>query len=155
MRVGFYAGSFDPFTVGHLFVVKKASKLFDKVIIALGVNPSKKSRFDKEQMKSAIEQTLIDENITNCECIIFNRLTVDVAKSYNADFLIRGIRNGMDYEAEENLALINEELSGLDTIYIRAGRLGMVSSSMVYELLLHGKEVDKYLPNAVEKVVRK
>ena len=59
MRVGFYAGSFDPFTVGHLFVVKKASKLFDKVIIALGVNPSKKSRFDKEQMKSAIEQTLI------------------------------------------------------------------------------------------------
>ena len=155
MRVGFYAGSFDPFTVGHLFVVKKASKLFDKVIIALGVNPSKKSRFDKEQMKSAIEQTLIDENITNCECIIFNGLTVDVAKSYNADFLIRGIRNGMDYEAEENLALINEELSGLDTIYIRAGRLGMVSSSMVYELLLHGKEVDKYLPNAVEKLVRK
>ena len=155
MRVGFYAGSFDPFTVGHLFVVKKASKLFDKVIIALGINPSKKSRFDKEQMKSAIEQTLIDENITNCECIIFNGLTVDVAKSYNADFLIRGIRNGMDYEAEENLALINEELSGLDTIYIRAGRLGMVSSSMVYELLLHGKAVDKYLPNAVEKLVRK
>ena len=155
MRVGFYAGSFDPFTVGHLFVVKKASKLFDKVIIALGINPSKKSRFDKEQMKSAIEQTLIDENITNCECIIFNGLTVDVAKSYNADFLIRGIRNGMDYEAEENLALINEELSGLDTIYIRAGRLGMVSSSMVYELLLHGKAVDKYLPSAVEKLVRK
>lgn len=155
MKVGFYAGSFDPFTIGHLHVVKVASKLFDKVVVAIGKNPSKKSRYDKEQMKLAIDQVMKDENLSNVECVVYNGLTADVAISLGASYLIRGIRNGMDYEAEENLALINEEISGIDTIYIRAGKLGMVSSSMVYELILNGKDVEKYLPRAVVDLISK
>lgn len=154
MKVGFYAGSFDPFTIGHLSVVKKASELFDKVIVGIGENDSKKSRYDRNKMCEAINKTFALEKIDNAECVVFNSLTVDEAKKYGTTFLIRGIRNGMDYEYEENLALINFEISGLDTIYVRAGKFGYVSSSMVYELIKRGKEVASFLPEEVNKLIK-
>ena len=96
MKIGFYAGSFDPFTNGHLHVIKVSSQIFDKIIIGIGVNT------------------------TNATVITYSNLSVDAAIENNANFLIRGIRNGMDYDYEENIALINEEISSLDTIYVRA-----------------------------------
>lgn len=146
MKIGFYAGSFDPFTNGHLHVIQKSAKLFDKVIVGIGVHPKKTRRFDKELMKNAIEQVLIREKIDNVEVITYDNLSVDVALEYGSTILVRGIRNGMDYEYEENMASINEEISELDTVYIRAGKLGNISSSMVMELLRNGKDVTKYLP---------
>ena len=154
MKIGFYAGSFDPFTNGHLHVVKESAKLFDKVIIGIGIQPNKTPRFDKHIMKSAIEAVLKRENIPNTEVIIYNNLSVDTAKKYNATFLIRGVRNGMDYQYEENLASINEELSGIDTIYIRSGNLGNISSSMVMELLQYNRDVSKYLPEEILEIVK-
>lgn len=154
MKVSFYAGSFDPFTIGHLHIVNIASKIFEKVIIGIGVNPKKTRRYDKTKMKEAIEKVLKSENINNFEVIIFDGLTADVAKEYGADFLIRGVRNGIDYDFEENLALINEEISGIDTIYIRAGANGSISSSMVFELLNRNKDVSKYIPKYVLDVVK-
>ena len=154
MKVGFYAGSFDPFTIGHLHLVKKASELFDKVIIGMGVNPKKVRSFDKEEMKNAINELFKNEGLNNCECIVYEGLTVDAAKKYDTTYLIRGIRNGMDYDFEENLALVNEEISGLDTIYIRAGSYGAVSSSMVKELLANNKEAKKYLPEEIFKLIK-
>ncbi len=154
MKIGFYAGSFDPFTNGHLHVIKRAAMLFDKVIVGIGVHPSKTRRFDKELMQKAIKQTLIREKIDNVEVILYENLSVDVALSYNSMFLIRGIRNGMDYEYEENMASINEEIAELDTIYIRAGKLGNISSSMVMELLRNGKDVAKYLPPEVLELAK-
>ena len=153
MKIGFYAGSFDPFTNGHLHVVSRAAQLFDKVIIGIGIHPQKKSRFDKELMKKAIEQVLIREKLNNVVVISYENLTVDVAINYNSTFLIRGIRNGMDYQYEENLAAVNEEISGLDTIYIRAGQLGTISSSMVMELLRTNNDVSKYLPKEILELV--
>jgi len=153
MKIGFYAGSFDPFTVGHLHIVKVASRIFDKVIVGIGVNSKKARRFDKLKMKEAIEKLLKYENIQNCEVIIFDGLTTDIANEYGAEFLIRGLRNGVDYDFEENLALINEEISGLETIYIRSGKYGAVSSSMVYELLKHNKDVSKYVPKFIMDIV--
>ena len=155
MKVGFYAGSFDPFTIGHLHIVKVASKIFDKVVIGIGINSQKTRRFDKMKMKEAIAKLLKAEHLENCEVITFDNLMADVASEYNADFLIRGIRNGIDYDFEENLALMNEEISGIDTIYVRAGAYGAVSSSMVFELLKHNKDVSKYLPAQILDVVKK
>lgn len=154
MKIAFYPGSFDPFTNGHLHVVKTAVKLFDKVIIGIGINSQKDRRFSNRLMKLAIEQTLKEEHISNCEVIIYNGLSVDMAQKYNCSFLIRGLRNDMDYQYEENIAQINEEISGLDTIYIRSGLLGFISSSMVAELLQNKKDVSKYLPDVVNDILK-
>lgn len=155
MKIGFYAGSFDPFTNGHLYVVTQSAKLFDRVIVGIGVHPKKTRRFDKELMQRAIEQVLIRNNLNNVTVISYDNLSVDAAVKYNSIFLIRGIRNGMDYEYEENLATINEELAGIDTIYIRAGNLGYISSSMVMELLRNNRDVSKYLPKEILELVNK
>lgn len=155
MKVGFYPGSFDPFTKGHLHVVKTSSELFDKVVIAIGVNAQKSRRYEKDEMKQAIEETLKNENIVNVEVITFSGLSVDVAKQYGCHFLIRGIRNDMDYYYEENMAQLNEDLSGLDTIYIRAGKMGAISSSIVMELENNGRDVKEYVPEAIYNSMRK
>ena len=149
MRIGFYAGSFDPFTLGHLHIVKEASKLFDKVYVGIGVNSNKTRHYNQEEMKSVILKALKEEKLDNVDVIIYDGLTINCAKKVNATYLIRGIRNGMDYEYEENLAIINEEISGLNTLYLRAGNLGVVSSSFVRELIKSNLNVTKYVPNAV------
>ena len=147
--VGFYAGSFDPFTNGHLAIVKKASKCFDKVIIGIGYNSEKKPRVDKNKMKEAIEKTIKDENLSNVEVVLYTGLTVDEAKKYNSNILIRGLRNGTDYEYEENISAINEKVAGIDTCYFRAGDLGYLSSSIVMELFENNKDVSGFVPKAV------
>ena len=154
MKVGFYAGSFDPFTIGHLHIVKVASIIFDKVVVGIGVNPKKTRRFDKIKMKESIEKLLKSEDVNNFEVITFDGLTADVASEYGAEFLIRGVRNGIDYDFEENLALINEEIAGIDTIYVRAGEYGAISSSMVFELLKRNKDVSKYIPKFIIDVIK-
>ena len=149
MKIGFYAGSFDPFTNGHLHVIEESVKLFDKVIVGIGLHPKKSRRLSIGLMQIAIEKVLIRKHLNNVTVISYSNLSVDVAQKYNATFLIRGIRNGMDYQYEENLASINEEISGLDTVYIRAGDFGNISSSMVMELLRNNRNVDNYLPEEI------
>lgn len=153
--IGFYAGSFDPFTNGHMQVVKKASKCFEKVIIGIGYNSEKTPRVNKEAMKKAIEQAVQDENLNNVDVVLYEGLTVDEAKKWNADILIRGLRNGTDYQYEENVSEVNEKLSKLDTCYFRAGDLGYLSSSFVMELYSNGKEIDEYVPKAVADLLRR
>lgn len=147
--IGFYAGSFDPFTNGHLQIVKKAAKCFDKVIVGIGYNTEKIERLDKTRMKEAIEKTISEEHLNNVEVVLYTGLTVDKAKECNADILIRGLRNGTDYEYEENISEINEKIANMDTCYFRAGDLGYLSSSIVMELHNKDKSINKYVPQAV------
>lgn len=105
-------------------------------------------------MKEAIEKVLERENLNNVEVVAYTNLSADAALERGATVLIRGIRNTMDYEYEEKMALINEEISNLDTIYIRAGEFGNVSSSLVVELMENGKDVSKFLPQEIIDLVK-
>lgn len=151
--IGFYAGSFDPFTNGHLQIVKKTAKCFNKVIIGIGYNSDKVTRIDKHKMKEAIEETMKELNLDNVVVTLYEGLTVDEAKKQGADILIRGLRNGTDYQYEENIAEMNEKISGMDTCYFRAGELGYLSSSLVMELYNNNSPIDEYVPKEVAKLL--
>lgn len=142
-RIGFYAGSFDPFTNGHLQIVKKATKIFDKVIVGIAYNSEKEIRIDKEKMKEAIEKTIKQLNIQNVQVTLYTGLTAEEAKKNGANILVRGLRNGTDYQYEENIAETNEKIFGLDTCYFRAGDLGYLSSSLVMELCNNGADISR------------
>jgi len=148
-----YAGSFDPFTIGHLHVLKQACLVFDKVYVAIAVNSAKKRRVDKEVMKNAISKVLENNNLTNAEVVVFEGLTVDLAKEKGAKFLVRGLRNGTDYEYEETLAVVNSKISGVETIYFRAGKTAHISSSIVMELHNYGKDITKWVPKEVLEIL--
>ena len=151
--IGFYAGSFDPFTNGHLEIVKKAAKCFEKVIIGIGYNTDKKARIDKNKMKDAIVQTIQDEKLDNVEVVLYEGLTVDTAKAMGANILIRGLRSGTDYEYEEQISAVNEKIANIDTCYFRAGKLGYLSSSVVIDLYKNNKDISSFVPKAVKELL--
>ena len=150
---GFYAGAFDPFTIGHLEIIKKCAKVFDKVFIGIGCNSEKKRKTNENKMKIAIEETLNQIDINNVQVIMYSGVTSDIAKEYNCNVLIRGLRNSIDYQYEEDIANVNEKCFGLDTCYFRAGELGYISSSMVMELYKYNKEIETLVPEAVYKLL--
>ena len=148
MSRGFYSGSFDPFTNGHLRVIKQASKIFDEIIIGVGVNPNKTRKYPQEDIAKIIRKILKKENI-NAKVIIFTGKSVEAAIANKCNFLIRGIRNNMDYEYEEKIASSNEKNFNVDTVYIRAGQFEDISSTKVRELLKNNEDVSKYVPDEI------
>lgn len=150
--IAFYAGSFDPFTNGHLELVKQASLIFEKIIIGIGINSDKKTRFSKLEMQQAIIETLKEENLNNCEVIIYNGYTWEAAKENNSNILIRGLRNETDYRYEEEIAKFNDQY-GIRTIYLRAQKNGSISSSFVYQELLKNNDITNYVPQPVKKLI--
>ena len=148
-RRAIYPGSFDPFTNGHLDIVKKSAALFEEVFVVIGINAQKKRTFDAVKMKTAIETALRDLNITNVQVIIYEGLVAEFAKSHQIKYMIRGLRNNMDYNYEENIAEVNKLINpDMEYVYFRAVNVA-VSSSMVKELHSYGQDVSPYLPKAV------
>lgn len=144
-----YPGSFDPFTNGHLDIVKKASVLFDEVYVVIGVNANKHRSFPAEKMQIAIEKTLLDLNMKNVFVTVFDGLIAEYAKVNGIKYMIRGLRNNMDYNYEENIAEVNKLINpDMEYVYFRAENVA-VSSSMVKELHGYGQDVSIYLPKPV------
>lgn len=150
-----YAGSFDPFTNGHLDIVRKASKVFEEVHIVIANNNKKKRQFDCiDQMIIAIENTLKEENITNCIVAKYDGLVAKYCQENEIKSIIRGLRNSMDFEYEENIAKINELIDPeLETIYFRTNNAA-ISSSMVKEFLSFDLDVSEFVPINVLKLIK-
>lgn len=161
MAKGIFAGSFDPFTVGHLYIVKVASGLFETLIICIATNPEKPERcFKKEGMKHAIEETLKAENITNCKVICYEGNIVDLAKQEGAQYVVRGMRSEGDFKYEESVAKEYYK-GGLETIYASSGSyietcdLSQISSTRVREAVSKNEPISAYVPKAIEEFILK
>ena len=148
-----YPGSFDPFTNGHLDMVKKAAMIFDEVYVAIGVNANKRRSFDSQKMKEAIEKTVQELGLTNVRVTVFQGLVAEYAKENGIGYMIRGLRNNLDYNYEENIAEVNKLINPeMEYVYFRAENVA-VSSSMVKELLSYGRDVSAYIPNPILEIL--
>lgn len=146
-NIAVYAGSFDPFTNGHLDIVRRAAKLFDKVIILLAVNPFKSRTFDIALMANKIYDILQGDEFQNCSVYVAGpeMFTVDIAEHFGAKYLIRGVRNVEDFVAEEELAAANKRLNAkIETIYFRSD-YAEISSTKVKEYIKSQPELVKLL----------
>ena len=140
-----FPGSFDPFTIGHKWVVDKALTIADRVVVAIGVNENKKRTFAIEEVEAAIKKVYAEN--PQVEVVTYSGLTIDIAKEVGADAIVRGVRSTIDFEYEKNIADINRELSGIETILLFTHpTLSHISSSMVRELNHFGHDVSKYIP---------
>jgi len=148
-RVALFPGSFDPFTRGHESIVKRALPLFDRFVIAIGVNADKRSFMTTEQRKELIERIFKDD--PRIQVIAYSGLTVDVAREVGAGFIVRGVRLIQDFENEKHLAEVNRDLTGIETILLYTlPEYSHISSSIVRELLRYGQDVSRYLPEGTK-----
>ena len=155
MKKAIYPGSFDPFTNGHLDIVKKAAALFDQVYIVIGVNAEKRRTFHAEGMKTAIEMTLKQLQLDNCTVCVHEGLVAEFARVNDIKYMIRGLRNNMDYNYEENIAVVNKLINPtMESIFFRAENVAL-SSSMVKELSHYKLDVSEYVPGPVLEMMKK
>ena len=149
-RIALFAGSFDPFTRGHEVVVEEALKLFDKVVIGVGENVSKRSLLSVEQRCRLIGDIYRDND--RVEVASYSTLTGDFAREVGATVLVRGVRNAVDFEFERTIEITNRQLfPELTTVLLPTPVEYMhISSSMVRELLAFGRDVKEYLPQGVD-----
>ncbi len=149
MKVAIYPGSFDPITNGHLDVLNRALKIFDKVIVLVAVNPKKKSRFSPKERVEMIKEA-VDKNV---EVDISTGLTVEYAKAHGATHLIRGLRAVTDFEYEFQLASANDFVdSNIDTVFLMSKNdKSFINSSMIMELHEAGVDVSSLVPESVNK----
>lgn len=144
-KTALFAGTFDPYTIGHHSIVTRALAMFDKITIAIGRNNAKTSATDALKRAENIARIYADE--PRVEVTTYEGLTADFAREQGACCLLRGVRSIKDFEYERDLADINREISGIETIILPCEpQYAAISSSAVRELMSYGKDVSKFLP---------
>jgi pantetheine-phosphate adenylyltransferase len=146
MRIAVFPGSFDPFTLGHKDVVERSLFLFDKVVVALGHNSSKKRYFPLDFMVEKIRDTFSNE--PRVEVSVYEGLTAHFAKKEGARFILRGLRNTTDFEYENSISQANRMLNpDLETVFlITSPALSAIRSTIVRDIHAYGESVDNFLP---------
>jgi len=154
MNVAIYPGSFDPITNGHLDIIERSSRLFDRLIVAVLKNPHKKSLFTVEERIEMIKGAV--SHIKNVEVDYFSGLLVDFARKKNAKIIVKGLRAVSDFEYELQMALMNKKLYGeIETVFIMTNtKYSFLSSSIVKEVASFGGCVKDLVPPMVEEKLR-
>jgi pantetheine-phosphate adenylyltransferase len=147
-RIAIFPGSFDPITLGHYDIIKRSIPLFDKIVVAIGVNAEKKYMFSLEERKRFIEESFADE--PSVSVVTYEGLTIDLCKKMKAKFILRGLRNPADFEFEKAIAHTNRRLSKIETVFLlTAANTSYISSSIVRDVLRNGGEYELLVPDAV------
>ena len=148
MRRAIFPGSFDPITKGHVDIIRRSHPLFDELIIAIGVNSTKKYMFSLEQRKGFIETTFAKEKKIKVDT--YEGLTVDYCNKIDANFIVRGLRNPADFEFEKTITKVNRRLSKIETVFLlTSADTAFISSSIVREVIHFGGDYSSMVPDAV------
>ena len=148
-RIAVFPGSFDPFTVGHEYIVHRALSLFDKVIIALGTNAEKSGFYPLDKRVLYLNQLFANEKQISVKD--YSGLTVDFCKQNNSKFIIRGLRTSADFEYEKAIAHVNKVLNqDIETVFILTSpEHSAITSTLVREIIRHKGDATKFLPSSV------
>lgn len=145
MTTALFAGTFDPYTIGHHALVERALALFDTIVIAVGNNIGKRCLVSTDERVAAIERLYRDNN--RVRVVMYDTLTMDLAREVGATALLRGVRTVKDFEYERELADVNRLMGGIETVLlVSEPEYAHISSSLVRELLKYGKDVSALLP---------
>ena len=148
MKRALFPGSFDPITLGHYDIIKRALDLFDEIVVAIGVNGDKNYMFTVEQRKEFIEKAFADE--PKVKVTTYQGLTVDFCKEIDAQFILRGLRNPADFEFEKAIAHTNRKLSQIETVFLlTAARTSFISSSIMRAVIRNHGDYTVLVPESV------
>lgn len=148
MKRALFPGSFDPLTLGHYDIIKRGVKLFDEVIVAIGINAEKKYMFSLEQRKQFIEEAFKD--FKKVKVVTYKGLTVDFCKEVDAEFILRGLRNPADFEFEKAIAHTNRTLTKIETVFLlTASSTSYISSSIVRDVIRNNGNYKLLVPGSV------
>lgn len=155
MRTAICPGSFDPITNGHLDIIKRASKLFDKVIVLIVANPHKNPAFTLEERKAFAKKTVA--NLENVDVDIYEGLLADYVKNNNIDVIVKGLRAMSDFEYEFQMALTNKSLvPSAETVFLNTNSQYLfTSSSLVREVASFGGDVSMFVPPCIHNEIKK
>jgi pantetheine-phosphate adenylyltransferase len=150
MTIAVCPGSFDPVTAGHLDVIERCAKLFDKVYVVVAINAAKRPVFTEKERISMLESALKTDQCTNVEVSSTEGLITDFCTTVGASVIVKGLRQNGDYEAELGMALVNRQIGGIETMFIPADPMKEhISSSIVKDVARHGGDIHGMVPDPV------
>jgi pantetheine-phosphate adenylyltransferase len=148
MKRALFPGSFDPITLGHYDIITRGIKLFDEVVVAIGINSEKNYMFSLEERKSFIEKAF--KNEPRVKVVTYEGLTIDFCQTIDAEFILRGLRNPADFEFEKAIAHTNRRLSKIETVFLlTAAKTSFISSSIVRDVIRNQGDYTVLVPESV------
>lgn len=149
MKRALFPGSFDPITLGHYDIIKRGVKLFDEVIVAIGINSDKKYMFSLEERMQFIQEAF--KNEPKVKVMTYEGLTVDFCKEIGVKYILRGLRNPADFEFEKAIAHVNRKMTTIETVFLlTAANTSFISSSIVREVIRYNGNYSILVPDSVK-----